>query len=117
MDLIPFPHPTPSKALQLQPAYQANEADPNHMPEATSPATSEPCSASTRGLPRLFRSTIAPSSVSTKPVNRLLFFVHSPPALPRRAYGRKVWFTETMTIQVQGISDATTAYTRSLAAS
>jgi hypothetical protein len=41
----------------------------------------------------------------------------SHPALPRRAYGRKVWFTETMTIQVQGISDATTAYTRSLAAS
>ena len=43
------------------------------MPEATSPTTSEPCSASTRGLPRLFRSTIAPSSASTKPVNRLLF--------------------------------------------
>jgi len=50
------------------------------MPEATSPQTSEPCSASTRGLPRLFRSTIAPSSASTKPVNRLLFFMHSPPA-------------------------------------
>src|ERR1022692_4321846 len=53
---------------------------PNNMPEATSPKTSEPCSASTRGLPRLFRSTIAPSSASTKPVNRLLFFMHSPPA-------------------------------------
>ena len=37
MDLIPSPHPTPSKALQLQPAYQANEADPKHMPEACFP--------------------------------------------------------------------------------
>jgi hypothetical protein len=31
------PHPTPSKALHLQPAYQANEADPKHMPEACFP--------------------------------------------------------------------------------
>src|ERR1022692_4252781 len=65
---------------------------PNNMPEATSPKTSAPCSASTRGLPRSFRSFIAPSSASTKPVNRLLFFrsahfsftvplnIHSPPA-------------------------------------
>jgi len=37
MDLIPSPHPTPSKALQLQPAYQANEADPKHMAEACFP--------------------------------------------------------------------------------
>ena len=37
---------------------------PKHMPDATSPQTSEPCSASTRGLPNLFRSTIAPSSAS-----------------------------------------------------
>ncbi len=37
MGLIPSPHPTPSKALQLQPAYQANEADPKHMPEACFP--------------------------------------------------------------------------------
>jgi Resolvase, N terminal domain len=37
MDLIPSPDPTPSKALQLQPAYQANEADPKHMPEACFP--------------------------------------------------------------------------------
>jgi len=29
MDLIPSPHPTPSKALQLQPAYQATKPIPN----------------------------------------------------------------------------------------
>ena len=32
MDLIPSPHPTPSKALQLQPAYQANQAHRGQKP-------------------------------------------------------------------------------------
>jgi len=46
---------------------------PNNMPEATTPKTSEPCNAATRGLSRLFESTIAPTSITTTPVNRLLF--------------------------------------------
>src|ERR1035441_470675 len=72
----PRPLLVPKLSLPIRPTKPI----PNNMPEATSPQTSEPCSASTRGLPRLFRSTIAPSSASTKPVNRLLFFMHSPPA-------------------------------------
>jgi hypothetical protein len=51
---------------------------PKSMPEATSPPTSEPCSASTRGLPILFRSTFAPDSARTKPINRLRFCISSP---------------------------------------
>ena len=62
---------------------------PNNMPEATSPKTSEPCSASTRGLPRSFRSFITPISASAKPVNLLFprnslnhskILMYSPPA-------------------------------------
>ena len=53
---------------------------PKSMPEATNRKTSWPCSASTRGLSRLLRSTNAPSSAATKPVTRLVFFMHSPPA-------------------------------------
>src|SRR6476646_9919927 len=68
---------------------------PNNIPEATRPRISGPCSVSTRGLPRLFRSTIAPIPVSTKPVNRLLFCMHSPPGsgpslIPRRFVGEEI---------------------------
>jgi hypothetical protein len=67
--------PEPYSFRILNRPHSMTRATPKPMPEATSPKTSEPCKAATRGLSRLFESTIAPTSANKKPVNRLLFFI------------------------------------------